>query len=65
MATYAMMAGNSVTNIIMADDKEATEAALHCTLIEYTAENPAGIGWTYDPDTGKFATPVSEESDVQ
>lgn len=61
MATYAMMVGNSVTNIIMADDKEATEAALHCTLIEYTAENPAGIGWTYDPETGKFNPPVTDE----
>lgn len=62
MATYAMMAGNSVSNIIVADDKEATEAALGCTLIEFTPENPAGIGWTYDPETGKFVAPVVEES---
>ena len=62
MATYAMMAGNSVSNIIMADDKEATEAALGCTLIEFTPDNPAGIGWTYDPETGKFVAPVVEES---
>lgn len=62
MATYAMMAGNSVTNIIVAEDKEATEAALRCTLIEFTDENPAGIGWTYDPETGKFVSPVVEES---
>lgn len=52
-----MMGGNIVTNIIMADDKEATEAALNCTLIEYTQENPAGIGWTYDEETGKFNPP--------
>lgn len=52
-----MMSGNIVSNIIMADDKEATEAALNCTLIEYTAENPAGIGWTYDEETGKFNPP--------
>ena len=56
-----MMSGNTVENIVMADDKEATEAALRATLIEYTAENPAGIGWTYDPDTGKFIAPVVEE----
>lgn len=61
MATYAMMSGNSVSNIIMADDKEATEAALGCTLIEFTPENPAGIGWTYDAETGKFSAPVIEE----
>jgi hypothetical protein len=57
MATFAMMSGNSVSNIIVADDKEATEAALKCTLIEITAENPGGIGWTYDPETGKFTAP--------
>lgn len=67
MATYAMMAGNSVTNIIVADDKEATEVALNCTLIEYTAENPAGIGWIYDSETKKFVAPITaeEEIDVQ
>ena len=60
MATYAMMSGNSVTNIIVADDKEATEQALKCVLIEFTNENPAGIGWTYDPETNTFTPPVEE-----
>lgn len=57
MATFAMMSGNTVSNVIVADDKAATEAALHCVLVEYTAENPAGIGWTIDED-GKFHPPV-------
>lgn len=65
MPTFAMMSGNSVDNIVMADDKEATEAALRCTLIEFTAENPAGIGWTYDPETGVFTAPVIEEPIVE
>ena len=67
MGTYAMMSGNTVENIVMADDKEATEAALRATLIEYTAENPAGIGWTYDPETGTFIAPpeVEEETAVE
>lgn len=60
MATFAMMSGNSVDNIIVADDKEATEKALNCVLIEYTPENPAGIGWTYDEVTGKFNAPIVE-----
>lgn len=60
MATYAMMSGNMVDNIIVADDKEATEAALKCQLIEFTAENPAGIGWSYDPETGAFTPPIIE-----
>jgi hypothetical protein len=62
MPTFAMMSGNTVDNIVMVDDKEATEAALRCTLIEFTAENPAGIGWTYDPETGKFTEPKVQET---
>ena len=61
MGTFAMMSGNSVSNVIVADDKETTEEALHCTLIEFTPENPAGIGWSYDPETGVFTEPIVEE----
>ena len=61
MATFAMMSGNTVSTVIVADDKEATEAALGCVLIEYTPENPAGIGWTFDETTGKFNAPIVEE----
>jgi hypothetical protein len=64
MATYAMMSGNTVDNIIMADDKGATEAALRCILIEFTAENPAGIGWIYNEETGKFIEPIEEENSL-
>lgn len=64
MPTFAMMSGNTVDNIIMADDKQATEEALRCTLIEFTAENPAGIGWSYDPETGTFSAPVLEKDEV-
>jgi hypothetical protein len=66
MANYAMMSGNSVSNVIVADDKEATEAALGCTLIEITFDNPAGMGWTYDPETGAFVAPpeVEENQDL-
>ena len=46
MATYAMVNGNTVSNIIVADDKETTEMVLRCTLIEITPENPIGTGWT-------------------
>ena len=57
MATYAMMNGNVVSTILVADNKEETEAALNCTLIEYTTENPAGTGWTYNESTGRFTEP--------
>ena len=65
MPTFAMMSGNSVDNIVMADDKEATEAALRCTLIEFTPENPAGIGWVYDEVTGTFSAPIVEAEIVE
>jgi len=55
-----MISGNSVSNIIMADDKEATEAALRCTLVEITPNNPGGIGWTIGED-GKFIAPPVKE----
>ena len=60
-----MMSGNTVTNVIVADDKATTEAALHCVLVEYSPENPAGIGWSYDEATGKFTAPVAEEPIVE
>lgn len=54
-----MIEGNSVSNIIVADDKDATESALNCTLVAITSETPAGIGWTYDGAT--FIAPPLEE----
>jgi len=59
MATWAVLSGNSVVNIIVADTKEVAEAVTNATCIEYTNENPAGIGWTWDgknfisPETAK------------
>ena len=56
MATWAVLAGNSVVNIIVADTKEVAEAVTNATCIEYTNENPAGIGWTWDGK--KFIAPT-------
>lgn len=61
MATFAVMSGNTVSTVIVADNKEQTELELGVTLIEYTPKNPAGIDWTYDEATGKFNVPIVEE----
>ena len=45
MGIYAMVNDNTVTNIIIADDKAATEVALSCILVEITEQTPLGIGW--------------------
>jgi len=60
VTTFAMMSGNVVSTVIVADDKAATEAALNCILVEYTTENFAGIGWTIDMD-GIFHSPIVQE----
>jgi hypothetical protein len=55
MAIYALMSGNTVENIIVSDDKEATENALNCILIEISNDKPASAGWIYDGK--KFIAP--------
>jgi hypothetical protein len=58
MGTYAALSGNTVSNVIMADSIENAQAASGTTCVEYTPDNPAGIGWTYDETTGTFSAPV-------
>ena len=55
MAIFAVMLGNQVTNTIDAPSLEVAEEATGQTCIEYTAENPAGIGYTYAD--GVFTAP--------
>jgi hypothetical protein len=56
---YAVIENNVVTNIIVCDSKEIAEQVTGLTCIEYTEENPAAIGWTYDGSV--FTAPVVEE----
>jgi hypothetical protein len=57
MATYAVMGGNTVSNVIVADDPQDASNVLGAKLIEYTDENPAGIGWIYNEEAGRFTPP--------
>lgn len=59
MANYAVISGTTVTNVIVAETKEDAELVTQSECIEYTDENPAGIGWTYAD--GVFTAPVVEE----
>ena len=58
MANYAVIKDGIVSNIIVADTKEIAETVTGLTCIEYTNENPAVIGWTYDGTN--FSAPVIE-----
>jgi len=64
MATFAVMEGNTVTNIILAENIEDAQAITGQTVIEYTEESPAGVGSTYDSATQTFSPqPVIEDID--
>jgi len=58
MPNFAEIQDGVVTNVIVADTKEIAELVTRLTCVEYTDENPAGIGWTYDGS--KFTPPVEE-----
>ena len=61
MATYAEInTENIVINVIVAD-AEFVATQTNKTYVEYTDENPAGIDYTYDPDTGLFTAPLPPE----
>ena len=63
MKTFAVMAGNTVSDVIVAHD-ESVGKVLGIKVIEYTLENPAYIGGTYDEATGLFSPLAQEEPDV-
>jgi hypothetical protein len=65
MATFAVMSGNSVSNVIVADTKEIAEQVTGSVCIEYTEENPAGIGWTHDGINFIPSYTVEEEVPVE
>ena len=47
MKTFAVIENGIVINIIVGVEPEVV-AANPTKYVEYTDENPAGIGWTYD-----------------
>jgi hypothetical protein len=58
MSTYAELnTDNIVTNVIVAD-AEFVATQPDKTYVEYTDENPAGIGWTYNETTNTFTPPI-------
>jgi hypothetical protein len=61
MSTYAELnTDNIVINVIVAD-AEFVATQTDKTYVEYTDENPAGIGWSYDSVNDVFVAPPVEE----
>lgn len=59
MRNFAVINGDMVSNIIVADTLEIAELVTGSKCVEYTEENPAGIGWSYID--GAFVAPQAEE----
>lgn len=55
---YAVIENNIVINTIVAETKQIAEEVTGLLCIEYTNEDPTGIGWTYDGTN--FIAPVVE-----
>lgn len=63
MSNYAELNDdNIVVNVIVAD-AEFVATQTDKNYVEYTDENPAGIGYTYDPVANEFIAPPVEETD--
>ena len=58
MATFAVLTGDRVINLILAETLQDAELATGCTCIEYTPENPASINDVYNGTN--FITPKLE-----
>jgi hypothetical protein len=54
MANFAVVNGNIVDNVIVAESLEIAQEITGKVCIEYTDENPAAIGWAYNEKTQKF-----------
>ena len=48
MANFAVLNGNVVINVVVADSKENAELATSMICVEYDEKLPAGIGMIYD-----------------
>ena len=61
MATYAEINTQNIVVDVIVADAEFVATQTDKTYIEYTNENPAGIGYTYDPETGLFTPPPAPQ----
>lgn len=59
--TFAVLTGDIVSNVIVADSAEIAESLTNQTCVEYTPENPAQIGWIYNAETEEFIFPAPAE----
>lgn len=54
----AIIENGIVVNTIICESVELAESLIGLTAVEYTVENPAGIGWTYNSTSHVFTSPT-------
>jgi hypothetical protein len=57
MANYAVTHNGLIENTIVADSKEIAEELTGKECLEYTEENPLGIGWTWNESANAWVQP--------
>lgn len=62
MANFAVINGNIVENIIVADTKEIAETVTGKLCVEYTDKNPAHINLNWDEVNGFEQLNIIQES---
>lgn len=60
--TFAEILNGTVINVVVAESKPIAELVTGHLCVEYTADNPAGIGWKYDDKTESFSAPQDESA---
>jgi hypothetical protein len=58
MSKFAVIENNNVINIIVADSLQDANSLTGANCIEYTDDNPAFMGGTYDPSSKTFISPA-------
>lgn len=54
---YAVIDGNIISNIVVAESLEHAEATMGKECFEITSESPAEVGWEYDTVSQKCIVP--------
>ena len=65
MTNFAVLSGDIVSNVIVANTLADAEIATNSVCVESTEDNPAGIGFSYDAKSGKFTRPADTTDSVK
>lgn len=58
--TFAQIENGIVINVLIAETLEDAQLVTNNSCIEYTLDNQAAIGWSYNAESNTFTAPVIE-----